>query len=120
MDVCADQYRFATALHVLSMLKHAYNIIIDNGVVVPVHGIEVVCGLNDTGKRLLWMLMTNVQLPGAESYDSQISIHNSTANTDMSLVRDFQKHISDLTQAHGLLYHIKWINFSSKRKWADS
>ena len=53
------------------------------------------------------MLMTNVQFPGAESYDSQISIHNSTANTAMSLVRDFQKHISDLTQAHGLLYHIK-------------
>ena len=34
---CAEQYRYETALYLLLMLAHAYNIIIDRGVRVPVH-----------------------------------------------------------------------------------
>ena len=62
------------------------------------------------------MLMKNVQLPGAEAYESQMEIHTSTANTEISLARKFQKHLSDPTQAHGLLYHGKGRKFASKRK----
>ena len=63
--------------------------------------------------------MTNVQLPGAAAYDSQMEIHTSNVNTDTSLSREFQKHLSDPTRAHGLLYHGKDIKHASKRKWND-
>ena len=53
------------------------------------------------------MLMTTVHLPGVEDYDSQIEIHNSTANKDISLARELKKHISDPTRAHVLLDHNK-------------
>ena len=69
MDGCAEQYRCITALYVLSMLEHAYNIIIDCVVGPPVHGREVVDVFNDTEKCLFSMLMANVQLYGAAAYD---------------------------------------------------
>ena len=69
-DVCADQRRCATALYLLSMLAHAYNIIIDCAVVAPGHIREAFDGLNSTDKRFLLMLMPIVQLPGAVDYDS--------------------------------------------------
>ena len=56
------------------MLAHAYNIIIDLGVGVPRNRIEVIDGLNDTGKMFPSMLLTTVKLPGAEYYESQMSM----------------------------------------------
>ena len=47
-DAFADQYWCATVLYLLSMLAHAYNIIIDRGVGAPVNGRDVVDGLNAT------------------------------------------------------------------------
>ena len=47
-DVCADQYGSATALYLLSMLAHTYNIIINHGVGAPGNGQEVVGSLNAT------------------------------------------------------------------------
>ena len=41
-DDYAYQYRCATTLYLLSMLAHAYNIIMDFWVGVPVHSREVV------------------------------------------------------------------------------
>ena len=38
---CADQYRCATALYLLSILAHAYNTIIDRGVGEPGHGMTL-------------------------------------------------------------------------------
>ena len=61
IDGCEDQYRCATQLYLLSILEHAYNIIIDCGIIAPGYGREVVDGLNDTDKLLLSMLMTIVQ-----------------------------------------------------------
>ena len=55
-----EQYRCTTALYSSSMLAHSYNIIIDHGVGAPVHGIEVVYGLNYTYKRFISMLITTV------------------------------------------------------------
>ena len=51
--------------------------------------------------------MKDMQLPGAEAYYSQIEMHTSTANTNISLAKEFQKHISDPTQAHCLLNQSK-------------
>ena len=49
-----------TALYLLSMLAHAYNIIIGCGVGEKVHVIEVVDGLNTTDKTFLFNI--NLQL----------------------------------------------------------
>ena len=68
-DGCTDQYCCATALYLLSMLAHAYNIIIDCGVGAPVNDREVVDGLNYTYKQLFSMVKTTVQLPVAADYE---------------------------------------------------
>ena len=46
MDGCAEQYHCTTALYLLPMLAHTYNIIIDCGVGALGHGREFVDGLN--------------------------------------------------------------------------
>ena len=90
-DGCAEQYRCVNSLYLLSMLAHTYNIITDYGVGAPVHGREVIDGFNDTEKWLFSMLMTYVQLPGVSSYDTQISLHASSAYSDLCLARDLKK-----------------------------
>ena len=87
MDGCAEQIICATGLYLLSMLAHAYNIIIDCGVGAPGHVREVVYGLNDNYKRLISMLMKTVQMTRAASYDSHMVIHTSTETIDISLAR---------------------------------
>ena len=41
-----------------------HSIIIDQVISSPVHGKEVIDGINDIGKRYIYQLMSNVQLPG--------------------------------------------------------
>ena len=53
------------------------------------------------------MFMGNAQLPGAVTKDSQMVMQTEMSNTDISLERVFQKHLSDPTHAHGLIYHVK-------------
>ena len=62
------------------------------------------------------MLMINMQLPGAAAYESHMEIYTSNANTYIRLAREFQKHLSDQTLAHGFLDHGKDRNRASKRK----
>ena len=47
---CAYQYICATALYLLSMLYHPYNILSDHGDGAPGHGKDVVYGFNNTDK----------------------------------------------------------------------
>ena len=47
-------------------------------------------------------------------------MQNSTKDTNISLAREFQKHLSDPTRAHGLLDHVKDIKCDSKWKWTGS
>ena len=67
------------------MLSHAYNIIIDHSVGALGPGIEVVNGLNATDKQFFSMLMNTVKLPSLVVYDTQMSMHTSTVNIDISL-----------------------------------
>ena len=67
-DGCTEKYFYATALYLLSMLAHAYNIKIDCGVGAPRHRREVVDGFNATDNVFLSMLITNVQLNGVAAY----------------------------------------------------
>ena len=73
------------------MLSHVYNIVIRSGVGVHRHGKDVVYGLNATGKSFLLVLMTTVQFPGAATSNSQITMHTSISNTDISIAGVFQK-----------------------------
>ena len=77
------------------MLAHVYRIIVYHCVGAPGHGREVVDGLNATNKSIISMLMENVQLPGAYGYDTQIKMHTSTQKYNISLAREFQKHLSE-------------------------
>ena len=74
-----------TAIYLLSMLAHAYNIIIDRGVGAPGHVREFVDGLNYTEKWFLSMLMKNVKLTDAVGYESYMSIHTLSSTTDITL-----------------------------------
>ena len=65
------------------------------------------------------MLMTTVQLTGAAAYESHMGMHNSTANIDNKLEREFKEHLSDPTWAHGLLDSSKDRKYSSKKKWTN-
>ena len=47
-DGCEYHYRCATVLYLLLILLQAFNMNIGDGIIVPVHGREVVYGLNTT------------------------------------------------------------------------
>ena len=73
------------------MLTQAFNIIIDHGVSAPVHGKEVLEGLNTTGKSLIFHLMVTVQLLVSQMFYTQMKIHTSTHNSDVSLDKKSQE-----------------------------
>ena len=70
IDGCSKQYICAAVLYLLSILSHAYNILIDIGVGAPGHGKYLVYGLKATDKRFIAMLMKTVKLPGAATNNS--------------------------------------------------
>ena len=63
-DGCAEKYRCASALYIMSVMFQFYSVIIDRGISAPVHVKELVSGLNATGKRYIYQLISNVQLSG--------------------------------------------------------
>ena len=73
--LCDEKYRYETALYLLSMLSHVYNIVIYRGVGAPGHGKYVVDGFNVNVKKFFTMLMTSVQLPGAATNGSKMLMH---------------------------------------------
>ena len=84
-DGCAEKYRRASALYLMSVMSQTYSIIIDRGISAPGNGKEVVDGLNAVDKRYKYKLMSKVQLPGSVRFDSHIKRHTSTENKDVSL-----------------------------------
>ena len=59
---CAEHYRCATALYLMSVLSQAFSVVIDRGISAPGHNRYVVYGLNTIEKRFLFQLMSTVQL----------------------------------------------------------
>ena len=86
-DGCVDQYRCATVLYSLSMLSHAHEIIIYRGVGVTGHGKYSVGGLDANDKNYLSILMKTVQIPNTTTKNSQMVMHTSTENADISLAK---------------------------------
>ena len=102
------------------MLAHVYNIIIDRGVGAPVHIREVDDGQNALDKKNISILITTVQLHGASGYDKQMSMHTSTVNKDIILVREFKKHLLDPSRKNCVMGQVKYRKQDSQLKWTKS
>ena len=63
--------------------------------------------------------MSNVQLPGSKTFDSQILMHYCTHKNDVSLSGKSQKHLSKENSKHGVIYQGKYSKRASKGKWID-
>ena len=53
-DGCAEQYIYASALYLMSVLSQRHSIIFYWGISAPGHGKEVVDGLNSIYKRFMY------------------------------------------------------------------
>ena len=82
-DGCAEQYRCASALYLVSLISQTYSLIIDRGISAPGNGKEVVDGLNAVDKRYIYQLMSKVQLPGSVRFDSQIQSDSTNGKRPM-------------------------------------
>ena len=74
-------------MHLMSVMYQCYSVIIDRGISAPGHVKEVVYGLNDVDKSYIYQLMSNVQLPGTNIFDSQIQIYTGNQKNDVSLAK---------------------------------
>ena len=83
-DGCAEQYRCASALYLMSVVSQCYSIIIDRGISAPGHGKEVGDGFNAVDKRYIYQLMSNVQLHGSVRFDSHIEMLTGIKKEDVS------------------------------------
>ena len=68
-DGCAEQYRCASALYLMSVMSKTYSIIIDRGISAPGHGKEVVDGLTAVDKIYIYI---SIDFQGSTSWVSQI------------------------------------------------
>ena len=48
-----------------------------------------------------------MQLPGSERFYTQMEVHTATQNYGVILAQEFQKHLSNSSLKHGVLYHGK-------------
>ena len=69
-DGCSEQYRCASAIHLMSFMSQRYSVIIYQGISVTGHGKQVVDVINAIDKRYIYKLMSNVKLPGSKLFDS--------------------------------------------------
>ena len=76
----------------MSCMYQCYSIAIDQGISEPGHGKEVVDGLNDVDKRYIYQLMSTVQLPGSNRFDSQMQMYTDNQEYYVSLAMEFQHH----------------------------
>ena len=78
----------------MSVMSQCYSDINDRGISSPGHGKEVVYGLNAIDKRYIYQMISNVQLTGSKLFYSKILMHSCTQKNDVSLAKEFQKHLS--------------------------
>ena len=77
----------------MSVMSQCYSVIIDRGISASGHGKEVVDGINYVDKGYIYQLMSNVQLPGSNIFDSQMQIHTCNQKNDVSLAKELQQHL---------------------------
>ena len=118
-DGCAEQYRCASTLYLMSVISKTYSLIIDRGISAPGHGKEVVDGLNAFDKRCIYHLMSKVQLPGSIRFDSQIKMHAGTENKHVSLAKESKDHLEGEHRQNGVIDQVKSRTRFMKRKWTE-
>ena len=84
---CADQYRYATALYLMSVLFQFHSIIFDRGKSAPGHGKEVAGAINAISKRYMYQLLSTVQLTVSKIFLKHILMHYCTHKKDVSLAK---------------------------------
>ena len=60
----------------------------------PGNGKEVVDRLNAVENCFEYQLMSNIQLPRSNIFDSQTQMHTGNQNNDVSLAKEFQQHLT--------------------------
>ena len=98
---CAEHYRCATVLYLMSMLSQAFSVIIDCGISALGHGREVLDRINVIDKSVLFQLISTVQLPGKKGYDTRMIMQTGTHTPGVSLSSEFQKHLSTVARKYG-------------------
>ena len=83
------------------------------------HGKEVFEDLNAIAKKNIHQLMSNVQLLGSKTFDSKILMHFCTQNSEFSLAKELQKHLSKKHWKHGVIDQGTFIKIDSKIYWTD-
>ena len=71
----------------MSVLSLCHSIIFDRGISAAGYGREMVDGLNSIDKRFMYKLMSTVQLPGSNFFDSHIPMHSCTEKKDVILTK---------------------------------
>ena len=69
-DGCAKQYKCSTALLLMSVFPQRLTIILYWGISAPVHGKEVVDGLNTIDNLYMYQSISTVQLPGSKKFEN--------------------------------------------------
>ena len=67
-------------------------------------------------KRLIFHMISTVQMPGSGHIGSQIDMYNVTENKYVILAMDFQKHLSHESRKHGTIDHGKHKKRTRKQK----
>ena len=83
----------------------------------PGHGRKLLYGLNSIYKSFMFQLISTVQLPGENIYDTQVVMHTGTHTYDVSFSREFQKHLSSEAHKHGVIGQGKYKKCASKLEW---
>ena len=64
----------------------------------------------------MYKLISTVQFPGSKIFEKQILTHSCTQKKDISLAKQFQKHLSNDDRKHGVISQGKDRKRASKRK----
>ena len=118
-DGCAEQYRWASSLYLMSVFSQSHSIIIDQGISEPVNGKQLIDSINNIGKRYMYQLISNVQLIGSRTFYSQIIMHSCTPKNDFSLAKESQNHMSKDYCKHEVIDQGKYRKIFSEIKWTD-
>ena len=86
----------------MSVMSQCLSLILYQGISAPGNGKEVVDGLNAVDKRYIYQLMSTVQLPGSNRFDSWMQIHTGNQKYDISLVKEFQHHLKNKHRKNGV------------------
>ena len=97
-------------------MSQCYSIIIYQGISEPGNGKEVVDGLNEVDKRYIYQLMSTVQLPVSNRFDSQMQMYTSTQKDDVSLAKEFQHCLTKKHHKDDVIDQVKHKERFTERK----